>query len=251
MAEINIGKQCSFSTCQRLDFLPFTCGNCLAIFCLEHRSTTAHNCTAKPRETTKINHSTPKDGIKCFLESCQIREILPVKCEKCLQEFCLRHRHPQDHFCSKLGEENSSNEKQNSERATVSKKEKKGRGGARSRSREAKVALMKMKLHAVGDSSTPRDERIYFSILLPEGSLTRTKAMFFSKRWSVGKTIDEIAKTCKLKNENNKQPSKKLRLFETCSRQLTIDSSLEEEISRNSETLFSGSELIIQYVEDK
>lgn len=30
-----------------------------------------------------------------------------------------------------------------------------GRGGARSSSRAAKVALMKMKLHAVGESSTP------------------------------------------------------------------------------------------------
>ena len=38
-----------------------------------------------------------------------------------------------------------------------------GRGGARSSSRAAKVALMKMKLHAVGEASTPQVKTVFNS----------------------------------------------------------------------------------------
>ena len=58
-------------------------------------------------------------------------------------------------------------------------KTKKARGGKSSKT-AAKVALMKMKLKAVGDS-TPEEDRVYLLVLPPNGSGTSSKPMFFSK----------------------------------------------------------------------
>lgn len=40
-----IGKHCSFAGCRQLDFLPFTCDACKRVYCLEHRSFGAHQCS--------------------------------------------------------------------------------------------------------------------------------------------------------------------------------------------------------------
>ncbi|CAB3992882.1 Hypothetical predicted protein [Paramuricea clavata] len=167
-----------------------------------------------------------------------------------MYKILYRHRHQPDHSCPKYEEYKNSANEASKQKVQIEKKEKTGRGGARSSSRAAKVALMKMKLHAVGDASTPQEERVYFSIILPDESTEKSKPMFFSKKWSIGRIIDQISKMCKLRNENNRQLSTKLRLFEKFPRrQLTIGKSLETEMNENSETLFSGSELILEYVE--
>jgi len=36
---------------------------------------------------------------KCSLTSCKQREIIQVKCDKCLKTFCLKHRFAEDHKC--------------------------------------------------------------------------------------------------------------------------------------------------------
>ncbi|XP_028392304.1 AN1-type zinc finger protein 1-like [Dendronephthya gigantea] len=255
MAEIEVGKQCSVSSCKQLDFLPFTCNDCSAIFCLEHRSTTSHNCpgNGEAQETKSSSHELSREKsstVECCFEGCSVRDLTPVLCDHCRREFCLRHRHQPDHSCPKYEEQKKSASEAMAPKLRIVKKEKTGRGGARSDSRAAKVALMKMKLHAVGDASTPQEERVFFSILLPKESMEqKPKPMFFSKKWSIGRIIDQIAKTYKLKNENNQQTSKKLRLFEKSSeRQLILGNTLETEMNENAETLFSGSELILRYI---
>ncbi len=53
--------------------------------------------------------------------------------------------------------------------------------GRKSKATAAKVALMKIKMKAVGDKSTPDSEKVYLHVLLPLGSKDNTKPMFFSK----------------------------------------------------------------------
>nr|XP_054764908.1 AN1-type zinc finger protein 1-like [Lytechinus pictus] len=77
------------------------------------------------------------------------------------------------------------------------------RKGAKSVKMAAKVALMKMKMHALGDSSIPQKERLFFQVYLPKGHSEKQKPMFFSKMWSIGKMVDRIAALLELKNENN------------------------------------------------
>jgi len=36
---------------------------------------------------------------KCSLISCKQREAIQVKCDKCCNTFCLKHRFPDDHKC--------------------------------------------------------------------------------------------------------------------------------------------------------
>lgn len=128
-----LGKRCSFATCRQLDFLPFKCGACEHIFCLEHRTAEAHSCQApafiedrrvptcplcqKPVSVaegedvnTKINehidggckaaHVEAKKSKRCTAKRCRTSELFPVQCNKCRRQFCLKHRHPQDHECA-------------------------------------------------------------------------------------------------------------------------------------------------------
>ena len=41
---MSVGMHCSFSECGQLDFLPFRCNGCQKIFCLDHRTASAHQC---------------------------------------------------------------------------------------------------------------------------------------------------------------------------------------------------------------
>uniref|UniRef100_A0A4W4EWB4 Zinc finger, AN1-type domain 1 n=1 Tax=Electrophorus electricus TaxID=8005 RepID=A0A4W4EWB4_ELEEL len=79
----------------------------------------------------------------------------------------------------------------------------KGRKGAKNSSTAAKVALMKLKLHASGDKGLPQTERTYFQVFLPKGAPSSTLPMFFSSKWSVGKVVDFAASQASLKNSNN------------------------------------------------
>uniref|UniRef100_A0A8D2DL25 ZFAND1-like ubiquitin-like domain-containing protein n=1 Tax=Sciurus vulgaris TaxID=55149 RepID=A0A8D2DL25_SCIVU len=79
----------------------------------------------------------------------------------------------------------------------------KRRKGAKNNETAAKVALMKLKMHADGDKSLPQ-ERIYFQVFLPKGKKEKSKPMFFCHRWSIGKVIDFAASLASLKNDNNK-----------------------------------------------
>ena len=41
---LGVGKQCSHSTCNLVDFLPFKCQHCQENFCQEHFMVDAHKC---------------------------------------------------------------------------------------------------------------------------------------------------------------------------------------------------------------
>ena len=42
----NLGVHCSYPSCAQLDFLPFRCSQCEKVYCLDHRTCDAHECTA-------------------------------------------------------------------------------------------------------------------------------------------------------------------------------------------------------------
>ncbi|KAF6323894.1 zinc finger AN1-type containing 1 [Rhinolophus ferrumequinum] len=84
----------------------------------------------------------------------------------------------------------------------------KRRKGAKNSETAAKVALMKLKMHADGDKSLPQTERTYFQVFLPKGSKEKSKPMFFCHRWSIGKVIDFAASLASLKNDNNRLTAK-------------------------------------------
>ena len=58
---------------------------------------------------------------------------------------------------------------------------KKSRIGAKSSKTAAKVALMKMKMHAKGDSGCPETERVYLRVYPPSQCNKEPQPMFFSQ----------------------------------------------------------------------
>uniref|UniRef100_A0A3Q0SET6 Zinc finger, AN1-type domain 1 n=1 Tax=Amphilophus citrinellus TaxID=61819 RepID=A0A3Q0SET6_AMPCI len=79
----------------------------------------------------------------------------------------------------------------------------KGRRGAKNSATAAKVALMKLKMHAAGDKGLPQTERTYFQVYLPKESKDSSQPMFFCSKWSVGKVVDYAASLAGLNNNNN------------------------------------------------
>ncbi|WAR13309.1 ZFAN1-like protein [Mya arenaria] len=175
---------------------------------------------------------------------------------KCQLSFCLSHRHAQDHQCSKLGtnktDTNISKTAEHVNKILETKKAapKKSKPlNAKASKTAARVALMKMKMTAVGDGSCPEEERLYLKVLPPQGSNTQSQTMFFSKVWSVGRVIDNISDRLKLTNNNNVENAKKLRLFSTLTGDLyptdcDVGSLLQGEL------LYSGSSVILEYVDN-
>ncbi|XP_031567224.1 AN1-type zinc finger protein 1-like [Actinia tenebrosa] len=258
MAEFpQLGDQCQMASCKQLDFLPFTCSSCNGIFCKEHRSRLAHGCPKTEEEKslevddTKLHKNVDDKHVCCF-DGCKNRELFPVSCEHCKLNFCLGHRHQVDHQCTALPKvqvELSSDERLKQITGKEMSKVKKGRSGVKNEARAAKVALMKLKMNAVGDQSIPQSERVYFNIYLPQGHKEKTKAMYFSKCWTLGKVVDKIASTTRLKNENNITSKKKLRLFHSRTGEVfQTDCLLEDLVHDENLLVVSGSDVILEYV---
>jgi len=117
-------------------FLPVKCDGCKKIFCGDHYSYTGHNCPVAYKKNvqvpvcplcsapvpgnlnelpdirvsrhidndcksdTAVNRRQKVYTNRCTLKGCKQKEMIPVICDKCNFNFCLKHRHPQDHSCT-------------------------------------------------------------------------------------------------------------------------------------------------------
>lgn len=132
----HIGKHCAKSDCNKLDFLPIKCDACKLLFCDEHFRYNSHNCKNAYQKDNQVpvcplcsipisvqkglhpdyvvsNHidsdcqSDPAKSRrkvftnKCSFKKCKNKEVIPVICSECSQNFCLKHRHPADHICER------------------------------------------------------------------------------------------------------------------------------------------------------
>ncbi|XP_039201427.1 AN1-type zinc finger protein 1 isoform X2 [Crotalus tigris] len=212
MAELEIGQHCGVEECKQLDFLPFVCDGCSGVFCIQHRSRSAHSCSEANLKNKNMKLDYHK-SFSCTYKGCDGRELVPVLCAYCEKQFCLRHRHQSDHECEKLEipqacmtatQQLIKDIVDSKKEATVIKKCR----GAKNPETAAKVALMKLKMHACGEKSIPQTDRIYFQVFLPKGSKNKSIPMYFCSKWSIGKVIDSAAHLASLKNDNNKTTAK-------------------------------------------
>ncbi|XP_059583541.1 AN1-type zinc finger protein 2B isoform X2 [Alligator mississippiensis] len=131
----DLGAPCSEAACRRLDFLPLKCDACERIFCADHVSYARHRCTSAYKKDVQVpvcplcntpvparRGEMPDAAVgahmdrdcradpaqrprkiftnKCGQAGCRQREMMPVLCEQCRRNFCLKHRHPLDHDCA-------------------------------------------------------------------------------------------------------------------------------------------------------
>lgn len=131
----DLGSNCSFQSCNRLDFLPMKCNSCKGVYCSDHFSYIKHDCQAsniqdvqvpvcplcgapvpgKRGEAPDVAVSAHIDNQcnsdparerrnrvfknKCSFKGCKGKELVPLVCSDCALNFCLRHRHAADHVC--------------------------------------------------------------------------------------------------------------------------------------------------------
>ncbi|XP_011405425.1 PREDICTED: AN1-type zinc finger protein 2A-like isoform X1 [Amphimedon queenslandica] len=126
----HIGRHCNVKTCSKLDFLPFECDCCHKIFCIDHKKYEDHGCTESYIKDVRVpvcplcsvplvlrkgedpnvivDEHIMKDCTekknklytnRCSYIGCKKKELVPVNCSKCRQNFCLRHRLEADHNC--------------------------------------------------------------------------------------------------------------------------------------------------------
>lgn len=132
-----LGKHCTQPECKQLDFLPFTCDLCKKVFCLDHREYKQHDCpqihtrkdaivpvcpacnqlcvlkkgeNAEERLRAHLAAGCPDEARtvippkkkKCNFRGCGGGELLPVVCNECHLNFCLKHRFPAAHKCHRI-----------------------------------------------------------------------------------------------------------------------------------------------------
>ncbi|CAC5414527.1 AN1-type zinc finger protein 2B,AN1-type zinc finger protein 2A [Mytilus coruscus] len=129
-----LGESCQATECKQLDFLPMKCDACGKIFCRDHIHYNTHECPESYKKDNQvpvcplcnspiavkkeelpdvivgrhIDNDCQSDLAKkrrkiytnrCSFKSCKHKELIPVNCDKCHQNFCLKHRHELDHRC--------------------------------------------------------------------------------------------------------------------------------------------------------
>ncbi|TNN57935.1 AN1-type zinc finger protein 1 [Liparis tanakae] len=166
------------------------------------------------------------------------------------------HRHQDDHKCEKLAVQRPrmAATKELVQKIVESKdiSKSKGRRGAKNSATAAKVALMKLKLHAAGDKGLPQAERTYLQVYLPKESKESSQPMFFCSKWSVGKVVDYAASLASLKNNNNVLTAKKLRLCHPQTGEaFQMDDTLLSLLAHQVAPLYNGGNVVIEYLDNE
>ncbi|KAJ8041389.1 AN1-type zinc finger protein 1 [Holothuria leucospilota] len=121
----------------------------------------------------------------------------------------------------------------------------------KARKMAAKVALMKMKTHAQGESGIPQLERVYFEVQMPRRSSLKPGPFFVSSSWSVGRIVDWLATKQKLENNNHLKNADKLKLFHPDTRTaLPMEAKMKSLLESDQHPLFSGGQIILEYIPD-
>lgn len=85
-----LGQQCNHTSCLQLDFLPLQC-KCGKIFCSQHYNQHAISCEVQDNQASDLRKI--QDVSKCSHPDCSATGVILIECEKCLQTYCVKHRH--------------------------------------------------------------------------------------------------------------------------------------------------------------
>lgn len=240
---LEIGGTCQYLTCDNYDFLPFRCESCCGRFCQDHRTEAGHKCAhagewARRKAQQPANKSplgpkpTVNTGTQCSHPQCKTLidtlTSVGVVCSTCNRKYCLKHRIPEDHDCSKttpLGARQGSVAARQTDKARAALgrlklwgKEKQAAVLPKPKPSTAAsrvVALNQLKKTAKGDGKIPLDKRMYLHVEA-EANTTTSKLpkgeFWYSKAWSVGRLLDDAARGLQVQNVNNRGGGEEERL---------------------------------------
>ncbi|KAK0416449.1 hypothetical protein QR680_012493 [Steinernema hermaphroditum] len=235
MAEFpDLGKHCALSSCQILDFTPHLCPRCKQHFCGDHRL--SHGCldsdaNASTADTGSSSSALPVRPFLCAKSGCFNRESVKIVCPDCSQNFCLSHRHADEHECKYqetvndvVNCEKEAVKKAVLEKLTQASKEEKPEAVApvtkqkkvlsvTEQKRQDKIEVMRLKSKTSNANCgiLPADRMFIFAkVYEPE---ERRLPVMIHKKWTVGRCVDKIAKDLSIENNNGVPESKKIRLY--------------------------------------
>ncbi|KAI8987507.1 hypothetical protein BDF20DRAFT_270494 [Mycotypha africana] len=180
-----------------------------------------------------------KNSRSCAVDKCQDIDphVGPVQCDGCDRNFCLRHRHPASHACPSLKNREDRKLQRNlaaqeklantfvpntvsgRKTTTPGSVSQKINSTTTKKKSSSMVELMKIKAQAKGNPSIPPALRIYLYVQYPEETQLKEAPMYFDKKNTIGKTLDQIADFCNLINKNNllsSTDSMRLELYKCC-----------------------------------
>ncbi|CAJ0597993.1 unnamed protein product [Cylicocyclus nassatus] len=214
MAELpDLGARCEFHDCKQLDFLPFTCPICKCCFCSDHRF--AHGCNNSKEydlATAVPSSSGPIREFLCSFAGCSRAESIKIVCPHCERNYCLKHRHADEHLCDAMPEKLEKPRPQVTlpipEPSKVEKPPKTTKTASLNpadQKKMDKILIMKLKMNAKATADVPAEERMF---LFVEGKDVNggRQAVVVSKKWTVGRCAAAIQKLLSL------QTSKALQL---------------------------------------
>uniref|UniRef100_A0A060T2E8 ARAD1C31108p n=1 Tax=Blastobotrys adeninivorans TaxID=409370 RepID=A0A060T2E8_BLAAD len=232
---LNVGSHCH--TCNNIDFLPFKCDECGHEFCSTHRTPESHGClrsqkTRPLNKDTKLHSaiassspspslsspssssssSTPRSapglaGAAAASRAAAAKSPSPSPQQPKASPAKLAALERLRNF---LGDKNKNKSK-------TAKPVKNSKSSA--------MALFDLKRAALGDASIPTNLRIYVYVTRPATEYTdaisgkqevrpeKTKALFFSRDWPVGRVLDIACTKLEVTNVNNRDANNRVALF--------------------------------------
>ncbi|KAL8863812.1 MAG: hypothetical protein Q9174_007540 [Haloplaca sp. 1 TL-2023] len=177
----------------------------------------------KPTALTAKQCSHPQ--CKTFIDTLN---SVGVVCSTCNHKYCLKHRIPEDHDCSKvipLGARQKTIGSSQADKARSALGRLKLWGKERqaavlpkpkpSTAASRAVALNQLKRSAKGDAKVPVEKRIYLHVEA-EANTTTSKLpkgeFFYNKAWSIGRLLDDAARGLQVQNVNNRGGGEEERL---------------------------------------
>jgi len=146
----------------------------------------------------------------CSFAKCKALSA-PCECNLCHRFFCPQHRLADDHLCPKgsTGQKKASQPRGgglfNPFRAKLNEdnNKKKKSNGKKQKKLDPAKARIRMKQVAVGNKNISSKDRFYVEVHFGKSLKKKPLTMFFNKKKTVGRILDEICDERKIKNKNH------------------------------------------------
>ena len=200
-----LGTHCEYPECNTLDFLPIYCFHCSKTFCKQHGSAPDHSCISL-LQSNAIPTSNTSVLLPCaFQNNCKSQKSpISFTCELCLKNFCVEHRHVDDHQCEHRSQpppsHGISHSNKNEVKPTTTNYPTEKFAGTKNEALANKIAIMKLKQSAKGPTGVPMENRLHLFVQVDEEKAANSKRypFYLSKLWPLGKGLDYLVKELKL-----------------------------------------------------
>ncbi|UJR38256.1 hypothetical protein I4U23_030929 [Adineta vaga] len=201
-----LGTHCEYPQCNTLDFLPVHCIYCSKTFCKRHGSAPDHSCISL-QQTDSITSSNSSSFLPCaYTQGCKSQKSpISFTCPLCLKNFCVEHRHFDDHECSHRSQQQPSthytSQTNKNEPKAASNYPTEKFIGTKNEALANKVTMMKLKQTAKGPTGVPMENRLHVFVQIADDDDNENKKrypFYLSKLWPLGKGLDYLTKELKL-----------------------------------------------------